>query len=142
MKYIIGTTLLVLGIVAYAFLGSETSMDATLRIGDSEITVLVADEPDELRTGLGSRDALPADTAMLFVFPRVARHGIWMKDMRFPIDIIWLDEDEKVVDVRERIAPETYPEVFYPSGESRYVVELASGSARELGIQIGTEMAY
>lgn len=142
MRYVIGTTLLFLGAVTFVFWGNETPSDSMLRVGDSELAVIVADEPDELRTGLGSRDVLPADTAMLFIFPRVGRYGIWMKDMRFPIDIVWLDENKNVVDVRERIAPETYPEVFYPSGESRYVLEFASGSVQELGIHIGTEIIY
>jgi len=130
-----------LAVVAAALvfvLGSGTPSEGHLRIGNAELTIEVADERSELTQGLSDRDELPADHAMLFMFPADGMHGMWMKDMHFPIDIVWFDEDWRAVDVREHVSPETYPEVFYPASESRYVLELAAGMASQYGIAIGS----
>lgn len=111
-----------------------------LRIGSHSLHVLVADEPYEMVRGLGGRDALPDDTAMLFVFPADGRHGIWMKDMRFAIDIVWLDADGVVVDLDINVAPETYPTVFSPERNSRYVVEMTAGTAERLALRRGQQV--
>ena len=58
--------------------------------------------------------------------------------MRFSLDIIWLDETLKVVDVRENIAPETYPQAFHPKQPAYYVLEMNAGAAGKNGIGIGS----
>jgi uncharacterized membrane protein (UPF0127 family) len=113
-----------------------------MRIGNVELAISIADDPAERARGLGGRAELSHDHAMLFMFPSNGRHGIWMKDMRIPIDIVWLDEGRTVVDVRGRVAPETYPEVFTPRSDSRYVVELASGAADTFGIVPGVTASF
>jgi uncharacterized membrane protein (UPF0127 family) len=123
--------------LAFALSGGSPS-EARLTIGENELTILIADERTELVKGLGDRDDLPSDHAMLFMFPENGVHGIWMKDMRFPIDIVWFNEGWEVIDIRARVAPETYPEVFYPVSESRYVLEMASGAAEQYGIAVGS----
>ncbi|HXV26674.1 MAG TPA: DUF192 domain-containing protein [Candidatus Paceibacterota bacterium] len=107
------------------------------RVGGHTLYMLIADEADERTRGLSGRDGLEQDTGMLFIFDSDGRHGIWMKEMRFAIDILWLDRDGKVVFVREDIGPETYPTVFLPDVSARYVVEMVAGSVGRLGIQRG-----
>lgn len=53
--------------------------------------------------------------------------GFWMKDMKFPIDMLWLDNQYRVVSSEENVSPDTYPKVFFPSAPSRYVIELSAG---------------
>jgi len=65
---------------------------------------------------------------MLFVFENPGIHGIWMKDMKFPIDIIWLDKDMSVISKELNVSPDTYPQVFYPSREAYYVLEVKAGT--------------
>ena len=65
---------------------------------------------------------------MLFVFPDNDQHGIWMKDMKFPIDIIWISENYNIVHVKKDATPESYPTVFKNSKPARYVLELPAGS--------------
>ena len=55
--------------------------------------------------GLMFRPSLPEDRGMLFVFGELDFHGIWMKNCRFPIDIVWLDEERRVVHVGRRCPP-------------------------------------
>ncbi len=88
------------------------------------------------RCGLSFRQEPPPDTGgMLFDFGRAGSYGIWMKDMSFSIDIIWLDEDLVVIDVLRNISPASYPQVFTPTREGRYVIELAAGVAVRHGIE-------
>ncbi len=65
--------------------------------------VMVSDEDRAM--GLMFRPSLPLDRGMIFVFETADFHGIWMKNCRFPIDILWLDEEKKVVHVAESVPP-------------------------------------
>ncbi|MBI2096057.1 MAG: DUF192 domain-containing protein [Candidatus Taylorbacteria bacterium] len=100
-------------------------------------TILIADTPEERARGLGGLEKLREGEAMLFVFDEPAYHSIWMKDMNFSIDIIWLDENYRVVDIKERVAPETYPKIFTPRDEASYVLETKAGLVPEEGIKAG-----
>jgi uncharacterized membrane protein (UPF0127 family) len=65
--------------------------------------VMVSDEDRAM--GLMFRPSLPLDHGMLFLFERPDFHGIWMKNCKFPIDILWLDADHKVVHLAEKVPP-------------------------------------
>ena len=91
--------------------------------------VMVKDEDRAM--GLMFRPDLPSDRGMLFVFERPDFHGIWMKNCKFPIDIVWLDEARRVVDVAASAPPckaDPCP-VYQPMGRARYVVEMGAGQA-------------
>ncbi len=113
---------------------------ATLRIRESTLPVEVA-ETDAARTiGLSGREALAATSGLLFIFDEAEIYGFWMKDMKFPIDIIWINESWEVVDIDREVSPATFPTVFYPSAAVKYVLELNSGEASILGIDIGSKL--
>lgn len=96
---------------------------------------------DVLRAqGLSGRAALAAGEGMLFVFERSDYWGIWMKDMRFSIDIVWLDEEGRVVGLEAEAAPGSYPDVFVPPLRARYVLELPAGAAARYGLAEGTKI--
>jgi len=75
---------------------------------------------------------------MLFVFPKDYKYGFWMKDMLMPVDIFWLDDKGHVVSIAQNVATSTYPNVFYPTEPSRYVLETVAGFARAHDIATGT----
>lgn len=87
--------------------------------------------------GLSGRDFLGDNAGMLFVFPSDDRYGFWMKDMNFPLDIIWFDQNFKVVDVAESVSPVTFPNSFLPRDAARYVLEINAGMFKNLGGRIG-----
>lgn len=95
-----------------------------LKVGGVSVRTEIAETPEERRRGLGGRDALLENHGMLFVFDTPAPYGIWMEDMRFAIDILWLNAEGKIVDLKQNVVPETYPEVFYPKEDALYVLEL------------------
>ena len=105
------------------------------------IHVMLADTPQEQQKGLGGRDAIDAGEGMLFVFDTDEKWRIWMKDMRFGIDIIWLDAQGRIVDIRDHVYPESYekaiPDIFEPKEKARYVLEVIAGYTQATGIHIG-----
>lgn len=113
---------------------------AVVYINGEDFIARVVDDDEERARGLSGLEFLPDDDVMLFIFDSPGRHGIWMKEMRFSIDIIWLDEDFIVVSLEENVSPDSFPMVFYPSSDSLYVVELNSGVTEELGVKKGDEI--
>jgi uncharacterized membrane protein (UPF0127 family) len=101
--------------------------EAIVKRGDLEIPVSVADTSEEQEQGLSGTLFLPPNTGKLFVFNTDDRYGFWMKDMRYPIDIIWIDKDMRIVDITHDIASDSYPKIFYPSVPVRYVLEVNAG---------------
>ena len=113
-----------------------------LSIGQARVEAFVADTESLRRKGLGGRDGLSGDQAMLFIFDNPARYGIWMKDMRFPIDIFWVDEMMRIVFIKESVLPSTYPEVFRPVLPVKYVLETGAGFAKRNRVKIGDEISF
>ncbi|HEU5114603.1 MAG TPA: DUF192 domain-containing protein [Candidatus Paceibacterota bacterium] len=110
---------------------------ARVTIGGEAFDALVSDTDTLREEGLSDRNGLSQGQAMLFVFDKPDLLGFWMKDMHFSIDMLWLDSNFRVVSFKEDATPESYPKVFFPSGPSRYVVELPAGTLTRLGIKAG-----
>jgi uncharacterized membrane protein (UPF0127 family) len=131
---------LVLGGVAGA---SPAVVPLTLPSGKVlQAEVMVSDEDRSM--GLMFRPSLPLDRGMVFVFGAADFHSIWMKNCKFPIDIVWLDEDKKVVHVAEKVPPckaEPCP-VYTPMRIASYVVELNAGQARREGAVLGATILF
>ena len=107
---------------------------AELRVDNHKISLEIVRTTAAQAQGLGGRSSMPADEGMLFVQDTPAVACFWMKGMRFPLDIIWLDGAKKVVGIRPNVLPSTYPKSFCPDQPAKYVVELNAGQARKLGI--------
>lgn len=108
-----------------------------VEINSSKIIVSLASTPEEKARGLSGRTSLPADEGMLFVYDRPEVQKFWMKDMNFPIDIIWIGTDKTVVDIANNLDPGTYPETFSPDAPAQYVLEVNAGYAQGHGISLG-----
>lgn len=94
--------------------------------------------------GLMFRPSLPEDHGLLFLFESADFHGIWMKNCRFPIDIVWLDEARKVVDVAAEVPPckaEPCP-VYQPMHRASYVVEMGAGQAGREKVSRGAVLDF
>ncbi len=109
----------------------------TIHLGDQAIRVSVADTPESRQKGLSGRAGLAPDEGILFVFPQDGKHGFWMKDMRFSIDILWLNADGRIVHIAKSVSPSTYPQSFVPTKPARYVLEVLAGYVTEHGVAIG-----
>ena len=114
-----------------------------LRIGDQTISLQVADTGPKQQLGLGNRTDIPPDRGMLFPYVSASEDRcFWMQDMNFPIDMIWLDSDRKVVHIEAEVSPDTYPKLFCPDAPAQYVVELHPGSTKRLGLREGSQLDF
>jgi uncharacterized membrane protein (UPF0127 family) len=95
--------------------------------------------------GLMFRPSLPLDKGMLFLFEAPPDfHTIWMKNCRFPIDIVWLDEEKKVVHVADSVPPcsgDPCP-LYQPLRKALYVVEMNAGQARREKATVGATLSF
>lgn len=97
--------------------------------------------PEARALGLSGRDGLAADTAMVFYFDTPGQQCFWMKDMKFSIDMIWLDEDKRVLKVADNVSPQTYPESFCQA-DAKYVAEVAAGQAQKYNLMVGQQVEF
>ena len=111
-------------------------------LGNTRYILEVADTDFLRERGLSYRTSLAPQTGMLFVFdtPRVSR--FWMKDMNFPIDIIWLSEDLKVVYIKKDARPEFFPETYEPKENAKYVLEVVSGFSGKNNLKEGDKVKF
>jgi uncharacterized membrane protein (UPF0127 family) len=110
-----------------------------ITIGAVAVRASVADSLAERMAGLSNTPSLPLNMVKLFVFDTDGPHGIWMKDMQYPIDIIWLDSEGRVVHIAPSVDPSTYPASFFSPVPARYVVEAGAGFAATHGVVPGTQ---
>jgi uncharacterized membrane protein (UPF0127 family) len=118
-----------------------------LRYDGGTLRVEVATTPDDRAQGLGGRDALEEGAGMLFDLGASRVPGFWMKDMRFPIDMVWIDEDKTIVGVALDVQPQ--PGVadselrrYSPESAVRYVLEINAGASLELGLAAGDRVEF
>lgn len=149
-KHIIIAVLIILLFVLVAFsqstqfifnkeINNETK-STRIQIGDAVFFVEIVDTVKKRQKGLSGMEFLEKSRGMLFIYNEVSFGGIWMKDMLFSIDIIWLDKDLRIVSIKENATPNSYPEVFRPGQEVLYVFEVNAGAVEKSGIIIGEQM--
>jgi uncharacterized membrane protein (UPF0127 family) len=108
-----------------------------IKINEQIIKVEVANTVGLQEKGLSGREKLEENTGMLFIFKNPARYSFWMKDMKFALDIIWLDQDGKIIFIKKSVAPETFPETFMSEQDAKYVLEVKSGFSEKNNLQVG-----
>jgi uncharacterized membrane protein (UPF0127 family) len=98
-----------------------------LEINGKKFALEISDTETKRDHGLSDRATLAPDTGMLFIFDAAGEPSFWMKDMHFPIDMIFLDSQYRVVTSFVNVRPETYPAVFKPTSPAQYVLEFNAG---------------
>ncbi|MBC7459546.1 DUF192 domain-containing protein [Candidatus Saccharibacteria bacterium] len=138
------TSILVVGIIAIlcaavtAFLVAELRPKTDVTLGSRTFNSTVADTETGRQKGLSGITTLGPNDGLLMVFPDSQEWGIWMKDMKVPIDIMWLDEDRIVVHIVMDASPEIGDsKTFVPTKPALYVLEVAAGTVESAGIKIG-----
>lgn len=100
--------------------------ERSLLLGSRVYSLEVVTSEKDQQHGLSDRASIPRDHGMLFDFGDEGQRCIWMKDMHFPLDIIWADGDKKVTLVQRNVSPSTYPTAY--CSDARYVVEVNAGT--------------
>lgn len=144
-----GLSLLVIGIIAIVFTQFNqkpepqqlTISNCGLSLNSGCIALERVNTNPQRMLGLSGRDSLPKDSGMVFIFENASEQCFWMKDMKFNIDMIWLDANKKVTQIKADVSPDTYPNSFCAS-DTQYVIELASNEAQNRGIEVGRQLRF
>ena len=127
--------------------GSSKTSTSTAKIGNKTYALTLARTDSERQAGLSGKNNLAANTGYLFIFEEKGTYGFWMNGMKFPIDIIFID-DNKVVDLVENApAPlsgqssATLP-VYKPSDPVNYVLEVTAGDITKNKIKKGDSVEF
>lgn len=114
--------------------------DVTIVVPKGAIVTEVVDTKSSRELGLSGRKGLRINEGMLFVFDTEGKYGFWMKDMLFPIDIAWINQNGMVVKTESNLLPESYPKTFINDIDAKYVLELPSGSLDRYGMYLGSSV--
>lgn len=124
--------------ILYVYLNAET-----LTAPEGVIQIETADSPSERQLGLSGQKSIDENSGLLFIFDNNSVDNcFWMKEMNFPIDMVWMNENKEVITVTENVTPNSYPETFCPTQPAKYGLEIATGQASVLGIQPGVVLNF
>ena len=114
-------------------------------IAGQKIKVELALTPKEHSQGLSGKTSLKENEGMLFIFEKLGQYSFWMKDMNFPIDMIWIGENKEIIYIKKDARPESYPETFGPSSDdnkAKYVLEVSAGFSDKNNLKIGDIIGF
>jgi uncharacterized membrane protein (UPF0127 family) len=147
--------LLIMTLIVHRFSPKPTELNCAFRIAESApetkgdtfkvdncVVLEEASTNSEQTLGLSGRSSMPRNRGMLFDFHESDEYCMWMKDMHFALDIIWLNQQKEIVYVVENVTPDTYPKSFCGPGEARYVVEVNTGVVKAANLQVGQRLRF
>ncbi len=106
-----------------------------------DLNIEIAESDYETQTGLMYRKGMERNQAMLFIFPEAAIHSFYMKNTSFPLDIIFIDENQKIASFQENAEP--FNQNGLPSQVPvKYVLEVNAGLAEEWLLEIGDRIVF
>lgn len=130
----------IVGIAGIMSLPSDVKLESvefprgTVKIDGVVLEVQIADTDPRRARGLMFQEQLPLDEGMLLVFDDANKRSIWMLNMQFPLDVIWIDDNSKVVFIEKNVPPcktglETITCPSYKGGskDAKYVLEVTAG---------------
>ncbi len=113
-----------------------------VQIDDIKLNVEISDTADKRKKGLGGRESLATNSGMLFVFPKPDYYNFWMKDVKFALDLIWIN-NKRIVDITQNVSPPTSGQtdstlpIYTPREPADSVLEVNAGFADANGLKIG-----
>ena len=143
--------ILVLGIIVYLFsrffMGNFLlNKNPTVTINSHQFKLLITKTTLDKQIGLSKYKSLPQDQGMLFSFGKADYYLFWMKEMKFPIDIIYIKND-KIVSIFQNVQPPKSPNttnipVYRPTDSSDTVLEINAGLSKKYNIKNGDSVKY
>ncbi len=108
----------------------------TMRLGNRDFTLEVADTPDTTRDGLMFRKSMPADHGMIFVFPTERPLSFWMKNTYIPLDVVFVNVQRQVVAIKPG-RPLDDRRSINSDAPASSAIELNRGAAAAAGLKVG-----
>lgn len=103
----------------------------------------IADTTSKRALGLMYREKIKKNEGMFFIMGREAKYNITMANMKFPIDIIWIDKEGKIADIFENAKPSGgffLGETYAPKRPGKYILEVLGGVAKDAGFKVGDRL--
>lgn len=140
---VISGLVLILVALVVSYMSQNFKPSTNVRLGSGVFSVQLATTDETRMQGLSGVERLDANGGLLMVFPNDAAWGIWMKDMKIPLDIVWMNNDKKVIYIVKDASPDLgTSKTFTPDAPARYVLEIPAGTVKNAGIQIGSVATF
>ena len=140
--FICGMLTVIGGAIFYAFrtVSPKTEM---IYLNKTMLRAEIANDEESQRKGLSGRLGIDENYAMLFVFDHNDHHKMWMKDMKFSVDMIWINDKKRVVYVKHSVKPDAEPyEKYAPPVPAKYVLEVKAGVAKPASATVGSLVKF
>jgi uncharacterized membrane protein (UPF0127 family) len=121
---------------------SNKNKKELLAMGSQTFTYEIAKTTNQRQDGLSGRPDMAKDHAMIFVFQQQGNYCFWMKEMHFPLDIVWLDSSKHVVHIEQNLSSDTYPKQYCPNKPALYTIEVNAGVAAKTGVRVGDSVSF
>jgi uncharacterized protein len=116
-----------------------------ITINNHSFKVSVAASQKELEIGLSEAKSLSESQGMIFIFEKPDHYSFWMKNMKFPIDIIYINQD-KIITIKDNVAPpkdnNEIPSIYTPDEPSNKVLEIKAGLSKKYKFKKGDKVTY
>jgi len=109
---------------------------ATIVVGGNPFSVEIAETAEDRARGLMNRESLAANSGMWFIFPEMGQEKFWMKDTLISLDLIFVDNNMKVVHIIENAQAES-TDILSSAVPFEYVLEVSAGTAAEKNMKVG-----
>ncbi|MDB5161868.1 MAG: hypothetical protein JWM52_376 [Candidatus Saccharibacteria bacterium] len=140
---LIGGVVIVIIASAVSFGISYFTKTTDVRFRSTVFSVKLAKDQVSQEKGLSGVTELRQNGGLLMVFDTDDTWGIWMKDMKIPLDIVWLDSNKEVIYIVKNVSPDlATTKTFKPSKVARYVLEVSAGEISKYGIKIGDKAEF
>ena len=140
-------SLVILAALGWVFCAGQAAKDKFVKVylpDGFAVTAELAVTDEARQQGLMYREKMAENQGMLFVFEGEDIHAFWMKNMRFAIDIIWLDSQKRIVHLESSVPPcagGPCPS-YVPKSSAMYVLELDSGAAERHGLELYKRLEF
>jgi len=117
------------------------------KIGQNDYRLYVVNSFEDMQKGLARFDRIEKDQGMLFIFETPGRYSFFMKDMKFDIDIIFLNETSQVINIFQNVKKDSYKgpfdyESYKPDSPAKFVIELNAGEVLQNKLKIGDKVNF
>lgn len=144
MRYeiLLGIIVIILGLIFVYIIFGDKQQESRICFNDNCFNVSLALTPYEQFKGLMLVDNLDEDKGMLFVFENDGIYPFWMKNTLIPLDIIWINLNDKVVFISRNTQPckSILCTSIDPGKQARYVLEINAGISDKIGLAVGDKL--
>lgn len=144
----VGLVVIIIGVIAIVLasailiVSSRLQSRISLNVGDGVFTAKLAGTPSLRDKGLSGVTNLSHDQALILAYPSDGKWPIDMKNMKLPLDILWLNKEKRIVYIVKNASSDSDETVFTPKTDARFVIELPAGSVDNLSIKSGYSAVF